>query len=179
MSDEVTTPPPKIEVQDPLPEQNWFWRRIFVFAICTAVFVGAWIEIQTMVNLAGDNPDLIVGAFIQIIKWEFIMAWCAMTYYLIAPSAEQLGKWLATVSAWKAGIATSTQQTATGPDGSVAQSRTVAGPAPVVADAAGAPTAAPSVSGLPANSGEAYTEPDAAGVEPVTPTTPKDAPWPK
>jgi hypothetical protein len=176
---DVEAPPPQVEVQDPLPENNWFWRRVFVFTICSAVFIGAWIEITTMVALAGDNPELIVGAFIQIIKWEFIIAWCAMTYYLIAPSAEQLGKWMATVNAWKAGIATSTVSTATGADGSVAQATTVSGPAPTVA-AATAPVVAPSSeSGLPANPTVAYEGPEAPDPSTVSPITSEEPKWPK
>jgi hypothetical protein len=55
--------------------------------------------------------------------------------YLIAPSAEQAGKWLATISAWKGGISTTSTSKATAPDGSKAEATTSAGKPNATADA--------------------------------------------
>ena len=178
MTDEVSTPPPKIDAQDPLPETDWFWRRIYVFFVTTGIYVGAWFMAQAIVSIEDNGADKI-AALRDFVKWLCILGWFSITYYLIAPSAEHITRWVQTAGMLKRGITTSSVQTATGADGSVAQSTTVTGPAPVVAAVVPAAVEAPSVSGLPANSGTAYAGPDTAGVEPVAPTTPKDAPWPK
>lgn len=153
---DVETPPPSIDVQDPLPESNWLYRRVFIFVLCTVIALAIWREIQTMIDLAKDHPDLIVGAFLKIIKWEIIVGWCAMTYYLIAPSAEQVGKWLATVSAWRAGVVTTQTQTATGPDGSRASATTTTAPVTMQPSKLAALNGASSETGLPVNGGTPY-----------------------
>lgn len=128
---EVEAPPPKIDVQDPLPEQNWFWRRIFIFSVCTVTAIGIWIMVQTMVNLAGGNPTLIVGAFTKIIMWLLLNSWFAMTYYMVAPSAEHVTRMWQAATMFKQGVVSTTTQVAEGADGSRATAQTVTGVAPI------------------------------------------------
>lgn len=136
---DVETPPPKVETHDPLPEGNWFWRRIFIWALCTVICLGVWVMVITMVNLAGNHSELIVGAFVRIIGWLLLLVWFAMTYYIVGTNAEQVVKIVQTASMFKSGLAQTVTQTATGADGSKATAQTTIAPAavptaPVTAD---------------------------------------------
>jgi hypothetical protein len=110
-------PPPVVKNHDPLPESSWFWRRVLVFGLCTIGVIGIWIMVQTMVNLASNQPTLIVGAFVKIIGWLLVLVWFAMTYYLIAPSAEQVVKMVNLAGMLKGGASWITTATAAGSDG--------------------------------------------------------------
>jgi hypothetical protein len=119
-------PPPTVDSQDPLPESNWFWRRVFTFAIITIIVIGEWIMVQTMVNLASNQPALIVAAFVKIIGWNSLISWFAMTYYIIAPSGEQVVKMANLASMLKGGVSWASTSTAQAPDGSAAVTQTKA-----------------------------------------------------
>jgi hypothetical protein len=145
MTDIVSAPPPTVESHDPIPESNWFWRRVFVFALCTVVCVGIWVMVITMVNLAGNNPSLIVGAFVKIIGWLLLLVWFAMTYYIVGTSGEQVVKIVQTAGMFKQGIVSTVTKIAEGSDGSKATAQTTTGPAapPIAATSASAATQAP------------------------------------
>lgn len=70
-----------LDEQDPLPENKWFWRRLFAYVV-TAVALGlvGWI----VSKLASPEP------LAHIAYW--LIGLCALlaTYYLIAPSAEHV-----------------------------------------------------------------------------------------
>lgn len=132
MADTVA-PPPQVQSHDPIPESNWFWRRVFVFALCTVVCIGVWTMVITMVNLAGDHSDLIVGAFVKIIGWLLLLVWFAMTYYIVGTSGEQVVKIVQTAGMFKTGLTQTVTQVATGADGSKATATTTTGPAAAVA----------------------------------------------
>lgn len=143
MSDIAAAPPPVVETHDPIPESNWFWRRVFVFALCTVVCIGVWVMVITMVNLAGNNPDLIVGAFVKIIGWLLLLVWFAMTYYIVGTSGEQVVKIVQTAGLFKQGVVSTVTKIAEGPDGSKASSSTTTGAAP--------PSLAPVAASIPEN----------------------------
>lgn len=66
-----------------LPESNFRWRRIFSYTIACVLmgFVG-WIVYQI------DTPkELADTAF-----WILILLWWVVTYYMVAPSAEQIAR---------------------------------------------------------------------------------------
>lgn len=128
----VASPPPTADPQDPLPESNWFWRRVFVGVICAALLFLVWWYADAIGDVAlkgGTGVVEAVTGLVGLLKLALYLLGMVIMLYLIAPSAEQAGKWLATVSAWKGGISTSSQSRATGPDGSVAEASTSAGPA--------------------------------------------------
>jgi hypothetical protein len=140
---DVATPPPSVETHDPIPESNWFWRRVFVFAVCTMVCIGVWGMVITMVHLAGDNPALIVNAFVKIIMWLLLFAWFAMTYYIVGTSGEQVVKIVQTAGMFKSGLSQTVTQIAEGADGSKATAQTTTGPTVTIpASVISAPTAA-------------------------------------
>lgn len=166
MTDETTIttggPPPVADPQDPLPESNWKWRRIFVFVfgglaiagVATVLVMIAAMGNETLrlIGRLGTARDVraldssldVVTASINSLQslgfWLIILVMVDRVLYLIAPSAEQAAKMMATVSAWKGGISTTSTARATGPDGSTAEASKTAGPAAVPA---APPAAAP------------------------------------
>lgn len=130
------SPPPIADPQDPLPESNWLWRRIFVFFVLAALLAGAWFKVDVIGQVAlGGNTDAILG-LIELIKWALALSGILMLFYLVSPSAEQVVKMLATVQAWKGGVSTTSAARSTAPDGSTAAASTSAGPARPAAPAA-------------------------------------------
>lgn len=110
-----------MDAQDPLPEPQWLWRRVYVFATTTglalAIYYFAWL-------LAHATTADQTRAFFTLTKWTLALLWTIMTYYLIAPSAEQIVKMFQTASVLRAGVAVTTSNTATAPDGGTATSTT-------------------------------------------------------
>ena len=136
-------PPPTADPQDPLPESNWFWRRTFIFLVLASLLAGAWFKVDIVGQVALRNgqtsPDAILG-LISIIKWALALSGILMLFYLVSPSAEQVVKMLATLSAWRAGVSTTSTSRATAPDGSMAEATTSAGKAPGIAPPATTPS---------------------------------------
>lgn len=166
MSDEspsVTAgPPATADPQDPLPESNWKWRRIFVFVFGSLAIAGvaavlamifamgsATLKIVAQLGRLRDvkaldsSLDVIsnsIAALQSLGFWLIMLVLADRILYLIAPSAEQAAKMMATVSAWKGGISTSSFAKAQSPDGSTAEAGKSAGPAVAPAKPAAAPT---------------------------------------
>ena len=66
-----------------LPESNFKWRRIFSYATATSLLVlVGWIIWQI-----DDGSHLADIAF-----WLIIAHWWVVTYYMVAPSAEQIAR---------------------------------------------------------------------------------------
>lgn len=176
MAADTTTPPPKVEAHDPLPESNWLWRRVFIFTLTTSIVVGVWMMVNSWVR-SGAPSQLIVGAELKVIGWLCLLVWFMATYYMIAPTGEQIVKMWQSVTAWKAGIATTITQTATGADGSKAVAQTTTGPVSLPTGAGASAVAASSATGLPGIEPE-YTGPDLNHIPEPNPALPEEAPWP-
>lgn len=113
------TPPPALDLQDPLPEANWLWRRVFTFA-AVAIILGILIGLAIATNRIVGNvvgridtmsaaavADIAKQALVVILRMFTLMFWALMvtiTYYMIAPSAEQITKMLQTAGLLKAGV---------------------------------------------------------------------------
>lgn len=111
--------PPPVDVQDPLPEANWLWRRVFTF-VAVAVILGILIGLAIATNRIVGNvvgridtmsavavADIAKQALVVILRMFTLMFWALMvtiTYYMIAPSAEQITKMLQTAGLLKAGV---------------------------------------------------------------------------
>lgn len=111
--------PPVTDLQDPLPEANWLWRRVFTFIAMAATFailIGLAIATNRIVgNVVGRIDTMSAEAVAAIAKQALVvimrmftlMFWTLMvlsTYYMIAPSAEQITKMLQTAGLLKAGV---------------------------------------------------------------------------
>jgi hypothetical protein len=132
-------PPPTADPQDPLPESNWKWRRWYVFGATTACSVGILVILVMLyriarVDLVGRQTDkttlATIEALYQLGRWLVFLTLVDRVLYLIAPSAEQATKMLATVSALKSGVGFASSSKASGPQGE-ASSASTAGPAAV------------------------------------------------
>jgi hypothetical protein len=147
MADEATKPaatagpPPTADPQDPLPESNWKWRRYYVFGATILCSIGILIIMVMLYRIAkldlagrqGVQTTLAtIDALYGLGKWLVILTLVDRILYLIAPSAEQATKMLATVSALRSGVAFASSSRAVGPQGE-ASSESTAGPAPAQA----------------------------------------------
>ncbi len=143
--------------QDPLPESNWLWRRIYIFiaALVHGAFLGVilWMlhTIATgvigQVNSANSTQIALqaVDALYNLGFWIVMLSLVDRALYLIAPSAEQAAKMLATLSAWKSGISTTMTSRVATPQG-MAETTTAAGPSaapPMPPEPPQAPATAP------------------------------------
>lgn len=152
MSDNAAaaTPPPTADPQDPLPESNWLWRRAFIFLITIALLAGVWFKVDDLSVVALIQNETAIKGLITILKWALSLIGVMVLLYLVAPSAEQVAKMMATLSAWKSGISTVSTSRAIGSDGSSAEASVSAGrpgaspPIRVNDDVDAAPTKRPS-----------------------------------
>lgn len=110
--------------QDPLPEANWLWRRVFVFlalAFAFTILIGLGYAVNRIVgNVVNriDNMDAVNVAQITVVALNVIMQMfrlmiytvlVVVTYYMVAPSAEQITKMLQTARLLKAGVQITTK----------------------------------------------------------------------
>lgn len=90
--------------QDPLPEANWLWRRVYVCAVTAACLWMLWGLVDRVGTVAVMRPTTGIAALIVITKWVIGLLGVVITYYLLAPSAEQITKMIKTASLLKAGV---------------------------------------------------------------------------
>ncbi len=97
---------PKIttDLQDPLPEANWLWRRVFCFFVVGALMFFVWGSVDRLGKVAILSPVAGIPALVTVTKSILFLAMLTITYYLLAPSAEQLTKLVKTASLLKAGV---------------------------------------------------------------------------
>lgn len=134
----ATSEPPKLQVadQDPLPESNWLYRRWL--ALCTAGVIGVihltvlrvvWL----LVKLVATHPDpetarTAIAAIEGLLKFSgWLILFNALSYllYLTAPSAEHVGKWIASIVLLRGGGKITSSASAEAPDGSRVEAETV------------------------------------------------------
>ena len=93
--------------KDPLPESNWFWRRAFSIATTLVVFtilIGLAVAANRIVDsvvtridtMSAEAVSVITVRALNAIEEMFRMMFYALltvvTYYMVAPSAEQITK---------------------------------------------------------------------------------------
>jgi len=76
----------RIDVQDPLPEQDWGWRRVFTYTL-TLICCGFLLYCIHGLAAAPSIRELYSLAW-----WLTALIALLATYYLLAPSAEQIVK---------------------------------------------------------------------------------------
>lgn len=122
-----TTKPP-VDLQDPLPEASWLWRRVFVFATTAAVFWMLWAAIDRLAAVALAAPTLGVPALLSLCKWIIGFSGLMATYYMVAPSAEQIVKLLKTAALLRSGVPVAGSRVSATPSGRVKEAKTVGMP---------------------------------------------------
>ena len=170
MSDETVN---KIDLQDPLPESNWFWRRVLTFLAMLIVFgvmIGLGYAVHRIVGgviakideMSAEAVARITVVALGVIEQMFgQMYWALLvivTYYMVAPSAEQITKIMKTASLLQGGVKMASRVTSQDFGREVETTTT-----------AGKPTTPPAPeTGLqgPETPAEAETPPDGAPGEP-------------
>jgi hypothetical protein len=92
------------DVQDPLPEANWLWRRVFTFCVTAAILWMLWGGITRLGVAALSTPTLGIAALLTLCKWMISFNILMVTYYMVAPSAEQMTKMIKTASLLRSGV---------------------------------------------------------------------------
>ncbi len=87
-----------VDVQDPLPETNWFWRRVYTFALSLISVAFIWYGIEALYDLR--QPDAIYRVTRYMIGVHVLL----ITYYMLAPSAEQLVKLIQAAKLLQSGV---------------------------------------------------------------------------
>lgn len=176
MSEQATAgPPASVDVQDPLPEATWFWRRIYVFTVTTSLIVGVALFAN---NIASSATATQIQAFLSLARWTLLVLWLVITYYLIAPSAEHVTRMWQTAAVLKSGVGFSQTKHASSPDGGTASAQSEAG---VGVGAGNAPAASegPKIANGSPGGTSAYTGPPDEDVPLADPSLPEDASWPR
>lgn len=115
----------RVDVQDPLPETNWFWRRVYTFTLSLISISIVIYGVQVLHELKdADNvyrvTRYMIGVHVLLI-----------TYYMLAPSAEQMVKLIQTAKLLGAGIPITRKAVVETPEGGRTEVSTTAGaPAP-------------------------------------------------
>ncbi len=168
---DTPTPPALIDAQDPLPESNWLWRRVLTFLAIIVIFAlmtGLGYAVHRIVGGVIDRIDTMsapavaeitiraLGVIERMFGWMYWSLLVVVTYYMVAPSAEQIAKMISAVSLLKGGVKTASRTLIDADRGTV--ERTTA-------------TGAPEIPPLP----PAQADSGAPGAE--TPAEAKDPPW--
>lgn len=101
VADETT---PSTDLQDPLPESSWFWRRVFTFCVTAAILWMLWGGIDRLGAAAMLVPHIGVAALLTLCKWIIVFNGVMATYYMVAPSAEQIIKMVKTAGLLRSGV---------------------------------------------------------------------------
>lgn len=101
---EIDTPSGGVRVdpQDPLPESNFLYRRLTTWFIVMALLALVWHNVEALHGLGA------VDGLVEITKWLIALTGIVSTYYLIAPSAEQVVRIIQTARVLRQGIGAAT-----------------------------------------------------------------------
>lgn len=127
MTDTTSSTP--TDIQDPLPESSWGWRRAFVFVVTAVILWFLWGAMDKLGSAAMIAPEIGVKALVSLCKWLIGFAAIMATFYLIAPSAELVVKALQVTSLLKSGVQLAGRQLI-GADGSSDTSTAAGRPIP-------------------------------------------------
>lgn len=145
MSDSTSTgatsakPPATVDVQDPLPEIDWFWRRIYTYVVSIVLIL---LIAYVLYGLRGvQDADGLLEIGLRLC-W---LLGAVITFYLVAPSAEQIVHLVQAARTLRAGVPMSRVARVESPDGTMTEASSTAGkpgrsPPPVPSPAAPAPT---------------------------------------
>lgn len=101
MTDKIKTqelPTVDIDVQDPLPEQDWFWRRTFTFVLSLASLGFIWYGIEALWDLRSAE------AIYRVTRYMIGILAMLILFYMVAPSAEQIVKLIQAAKTLRAGV---------------------------------------------------------------------------
>lgn len=117
-------PPPSVDIQDPLPEGTFLWRRVFSYGVSAALLALIALVVWRMESASELK---------QVALYLCLLLFMVVTYYMIAPSAEQVIKMIQTAKMLIHGVTVHNKASASDdPDGhrQAETSTTVGRPAP-------------------------------------------------
>lgn len=124
-------PPPTADPQDPLPESRFLFRRIFSYGLVLLLLLATaghgWLIGEAA--LAGNQTA--IAGLINLAWWDRVLIGLITTYYLLAPSAEQITRIVQVTGAAKAGVLFRNAAAAEGPGGAASASAAIEPPAAV------------------------------------------------
>lgn len=120
-SEASSGPPPTVDVQDPLPESAFFYRRVFSYALSIGLLALLGVVVWRMESASELK---VVAGYLCLLLFVIV------TYYMIAPSAEQVVKMLQTAKLLARGVVIEKEAKASRTQ---AESRTRVGPSTDVA----------------------------------------------
>jgi hypothetical protein len=85
----------EIDVQDPLPESNFLWRRLYSYIATVSI----WALLVFVVYKMDDQDSLRTAAL-----YLCLLLWFTITYYMIAPSAEQITRIVQAARTLRSGV---------------------------------------------------------------------------
>lgn len=88
-----------IDTQDPLPENNFFWRRVFSWALTLLCLALVAYALESLHGLGAAEYVFYLG------KYLIGLVTLLVTYYMIAPSAEQIVKMIQAAKIIRGGTA--------------------------------------------------------------------------
>lgn len=127
-ADATAGPPPMVDPQDPLPEGSFTYRRLLTFLISISVIILLWRVTGKLGEIASSPDDKLaaqaIAGLIRMTGWALLCWGLTILLYLVAPTAEQLGKLLATLSALKSGVSFRSSASASSVQGSAQAEKT-------------------------------------------------------
>lgn len=108
-------PPPSVDIQDPVPESNFFYRRIFSYFLSVVLLALLLLAVWRIEESAELR---------RVASYLCMLLFTVITYYMIAPSAEQVVKMLQTAKLFTAGVTTHATATAESAAGSATSTTT-------------------------------------------------------
>jgi hypothetical protein len=161
-------PPPTVDLQDPLPESSWLWRRVFVFALSAAFLAFLWYYSGTLAEVArsvdANTPKEATIAAIerlfQLLRGSLIIIGVLILAYLFGASMEQLTRLVQTAKTLRSGnVSFRSASSASSPDGARADAETIIAPVPAPKPAPPPPAPAASPAAPPPARADTVTFP--------------------
>src|SRR5689334_16614791 len=101
MADTEAGPPAKIEAHDPLPESSWLWRRVFSFVLTVTFLVALYALGYATYSLAHGHEEQVINRLYAEFRFTVLLTFIIATYYMAAPSAEQIVRMWQTAALFK------------------------------------------------------------------------------
>lgn len=111
----------QVDVQDPLPETNWFWRRVYTFVLSLVSVGMIWYGLEVLTSL-GDGDSVY-----RVTRYMIGVHVLLITYYMVAPSAEQIVKLIQAAKLLQAGVPVTRRAVVETPQGGRTEVETTAG----------------------------------------------------
>lgn len=111
----------QVDVQDPLPETNWFWRRVYTFVLSLISVGMIWYGLSAA-YVMGDSE-----AIYRLTRYMIGVHVVLITFYMVAPSAEQIVKLVQAAKLLREGVPVTRRAVVSTPEGGRTEVETTAG----------------------------------------------------